>query len=89
MKILPKNKYGDNMKLYDREETDTRYANGVACMYANLVSVITGHPADQFIKACQMFVDQTSKYHESVRNNFVPADGFFSQIMKMQEVLTD
>jgi hypothetical protein len=73
------------MQLY--ENLDTRYESDVSRMYANIMAVITGKNADEFIKACEIFTKQHIKEHEQNRYNFKPICGFFDKINEINTPL--
>ena len=66
------------MQLYNYP--DTRYRDGVIEMYANLMAVITGQDAEDFLDACKEYVESNREEFESNRFEFTPKDGFYQAI---------
>lgn len=69
-KIEMKSGETTDLKLFS--VCDTRYADGVAELYANWLAIWHKEPATNFIDSTSEFVNTTAEWHEKHRHTFQP-----------------
>jgi hypothetical protein len=65
---------------FDSESTDTRYAAGVAELYARVVARVKHSVPERYMQAAEHFIVETKQYHDEHRWEFIPHPNFLRRI---------
>jgi hypothetical protein len=69
-------------KTFDATLHDTRYKGGCVSLYSAMLAKKHDKKADTFEAAANLFVEETSQWHEERRHNFEPHPEFEERIIE-------